>query len=74
VALAEFVYRHQWIEFYMPELRAYNQGADLRGIGAHKSTSLIIGDSFDAGARDVYPAMLREALPDFRVIASAASA
>ena len=70
VVLAEFVYRHQWIEFYKPELRAYNQEADLRGTGAQKSTILIIGDSFGAGARDVYPAMLREALPDFRVINS----
>jgi hypothetical protein len=68
VGLLEVGYRLQLIDFYKPELVSYNRPADLVGEPGTLQTMLILGDSFSAGERDVYPVYLREALPNFRLI------
>jgi hypothetical protein len=67
--LLEVGYRLQIIDFYKPELVSYNRPADLRSGGITK-TVLILGDSFGAGERDVYPVYLRNTLPNFRIVNS----
>jgi hypothetical protein len=70
VGLLELGYRLQIIDFYKAELVSYNRPTDLVGEPGMPKTLLILGDSFGAGERDVYPVYLREALPDFRIINS----
>ena len=69
VCLFELGYRFQILDFYKPELAAYNRPEDLRD-GRTSKTVLILGDSFGVGERDVYPVDLRKALPNVRVINS----
>ena len=66
----EVAYRYQIIDFYHPELTSYNRSVDINRDTKGEKTCLIIGDSFSAGSAEIYPAGLREALPDFRIINS----
>jgi hypothetical protein len=64
----ETVYRHQLIDFYRPELRAFNLQADLRDHS--RKTLLVMGDSFSAGL-DTWVGFLRPKLPSYRIICGA---
>lgn len=66
----EAIYRHQLIDFYRPELRAFNSPADLQDHS--RKTLLVMGDSFSAGS-DTWVGFLRSKLPSYRVICGAIS-
>jgi hypothetical protein len=66
LCLFEVCYRWQIFDSYRPELRSWNDPADLdRDDG--RPTLLAMGDSFTAGV-DSYPSRLRPLLPEVRVI------
>jgi hypothetical protein len=69
----ELAYRIQLLDFYEPELVAYNRAADLVEGAKRRKTGLVLGDSFGAGLSESYPARLRDALPGFRVINASVS-
>ena len=69
--VVEFIYRYQFIDTYMPELRSYNLEEDFAGC-VKKKTILIMGDSMTAG-NESYPAIMRNRLPSYRVINSGVS-
>lgn len=62
--LFEWIYRSYLIDFYRPELEALNK-KEL--IEKEKKTILIIGDSFSA-SRDCYVDILRDSLPETKII------
>lgn len=68
VALAtlETVYRLHLVPLYEPELRAFNPPPTLSGTD-ERPTLLALGDSFTASTFS-YPAILRERLPEWRVV------
>jgi len=68
ILLANFIYLSGYIDFYKPELLAYNLIDDLSGHNNRK-TVLIMGDSFTAG-NSSYPNILRNMLPNYRIINS----
>ena len=62
----EGIYRHQFVDTYRPELRAYNPPAVLEN-AEDKPTVLIMGDSFTAGTHS-YAEKLRALMPAYRII------
>ena len=64
----EAIYRHQLIDFYRPELRAFNSPADLQDHS--RKTLLVMGDSFSAGSH-TWTTFLRPKLPSYRIISAA---
>jgi hypothetical protein len=68
ILLANFIYLSGFIDFYKPELLAYNLIDDLSG-PKKRNTVLIMGDSFTAG-NSSYPNILRNMLPNYRIINS----
>ena len=69
LAALEIMYRFQVVDTYLPELRRQNEPQDLEA-NATSRTILVMGDSFTAGD-SAYPSIMREALPDHRVINAA---
>lgn len=67
----EVIYRHQFIDFFQPELKANNSAADLRD--SSRKTLLAMGDSFSAGEK-TWVTYLRAQLPAYRIINAAVSA
>jgi hypothetical protein len=65
IAAFEASYRWQIVDTYAPEMRAYNDAADLAD-PTNRATILMMGDSFTAGTS--YPGLLRHKLPGYRVI------
>jgi hypothetical protein len=68
ILLSNLIYLSGYIDFYKPELLANNLIADLSGQNK-KNTVLIMGDSFTAG-NNSYPNILRNILPNYRIINS----
>jgi len=66
VLLSNVIYLSGYIDFYKPELLAYNSIDDLSGHN-NRNTVLIMGDSFTAGNTS-YPNILRNMLPNYRII------
>ena len=71
IIILEFVYLSGKIDFYRPELAAFNPEHDLSR-DEDRQTILIMGDSFTAGNMN-YPNMLRTMLPRYRIINSGVS-
>ena len=69
--LIESAYRLQIVDFYRPELTAFNSDADLHD-SLQKPTLLVFGDSFSAG-NESYVNILRTQLPCLRIINSSIS-
>jgi hypothetical protein len=69
--LIESAYRIQVVDFYRPELIAFNSDADLHH-SSEKATLLVFGDSFSAG-NESYLNSLRTQLPCLRIINSSIS-
>ena len=70
IVVLNFVYMSGSIDFYKPELTAFNSGNDLSD-GNDKDTILIMGDSFTAG--NSYVDILRYMYPHYRIINSGIS-
>jgi hypothetical protein len=69
--LIELCYRYQVVDFYRPELSAFNK--ELDGTLSNKDKVILcMGDSFTAGTNS-YPEFLRSNLPDHEVINSGIS-
>lgn len=68
ILFSNAIYLSGYIDFYKPELLAYNSIDDLSGQNKRK-TVLIMGDSFTAG-KSSYPNILRNLLPNYRIINS----
>jgi len=66
VLLSNVIYLSGYIDFYKPELLANNSIDDLLGHN-NRTTVLIMGDSFTAGNTS-YPNILRNMLPNYRII------
>lgn len=64
----ETIYRFQIFDTYLPELRSFNDGVDLKSY-SNKNTILVLGDSFSAGTTS-YPETLRHSQTIFGVINS----
>jgi hypothetical protein len=64
----EFAYRLEVLDFYRPELIAFNLKADLEET-SKKPTLLVFGDSFSAG-NESYVNILRTKLPNLTIINS----
>ncbi len=68
----EFIYRHQLLDFYQPELRFNNRPADLKP--SSRKTLLVMGDSFSVcPPHETWVDSLRSWLPAYRVINAAVS-
>jgi len=68
ILFSNAIYLSGYIDFYKPELMAYNSIDDLSGHNK-RNTVLIMGDSFTAG-NSSYPNILRNLLPNYRIINS----
>ncbi len=64
--VAEISYRFYVLDFYAPELRAYNLVKSVDSLPAGADI-LVMGDSYSAG-KSSYVAMLREMLPDCAIV------
>ena len=64
----ELAYRLQFVDFYRPELRAFNPASALQESG-QTPTLLLFGDSFSVGDES-YANILRSKLPDLSIINS----
>jgi len=71
VAGLNLVYVSGLFDFYKPELTSFNSGKDLQS-SHEKDTILVMGDSFTAG-NNSFPNILRNILPDHRIINSGVS-
>ena len=71
LAIFEVIFRYQLVDFYRPELRAFNRAADLGN--SPRKTLMGMGDSLTAGWY-TWLAYLRRQLPAYRVINGAISA
>jgi hypothetical protein len=71
IIVLEFVYLSGTVDFYRPELAAFNPEHDLSGED-DRETILFMGDSFTAGNMN-YPNILRAMRPRYRIINSAVS-
>lgn len=71
IIVLEIVYLSGTVDFYGPELAAFNPKHDLSG-DDNRETILFMGDSFSAGNRN-YPNILRTMRPRYRIINSAVS-
>ncbi|RMD83361.1 MAG: hypothetical protein D6815_06785 [Candidatus Dadabacteria bacterium] len=69
ILIVEVAYRLQIIDTYRQELHAYNHEEDLSRQST-RPTLLIMGDSFSAG-NESYPTILRNQLPQYRVVNAA---
>ncbi len=65
----ELMFRAQIIDFYRPELVAYNRSVELRAESG-RPTALVFGNSFATEAWN-FPGLLADRAPDWRVIDSA---
>ena len=68
IIVFELAYRLQFVDFYRPELRAFNPVSALQESG-QTPTLLLFGDSFSVG-NESYANILRSKLPDLSIINS----
>lgn len=68
----EFIYRHQLMDFYQPELKFNNRAAELKK--SVWKTLLVMGDSFSVyPVHETWVNFLRTRLPSYRLINAAVS-